>query len=328
MHSLQQINGEGKPSRARTITTAVVLVITFFITLTLVPQAQPVTLLDVLRIAIPAVIAGLFFLLFPKITLLSRELTQLFIKHVANEITSQISTFSASIPHRTRRDRKKRPGKQKFINPMILDTSAIIDGRIEYLLATGFIYGTFLVPNFILLELQAVADSTSTMKRQRGRRGLEVLESIKELAKRQGMFNLQVINDDPRRIKSIDEKLMKVAKRYHAAIVTCDYNLNKVATVSGIHVLNVNELVNAVKTVTIPGESLLVKVVQKGKEKEQGVGYLEDGTMVVIEDGQVYVGSIVSVKVARVIQTSAGRMIFGTIDATEASSQVSPRTTN
>lgn len=326
MQRLQQID-EPKPSRARAIITSIVLVITFVITLTLVPNTNPVTLIDVLRIAVPAVIAGLFFLLFPFIAQLSRELTGLFIKHVANEISSQISTIGAAIPHRKNTGRR-RAKRNQFVNPMVLDTSAIIDGRIEYLLATGFIFGTFVLPNFILLELQNVADSASTMKRQRGRRGLEVLESIRELSRRLGMFQLTVVEDDPKRIKSIDQKLIKVAKRYHASIVTCDYNLNKVAKVSGIHVLNVNELVNAVKTVTLPGESISVKVVQKGKEKEQGVGYLEDGTMVVVEDGQVYVGSTVSIRVARVIQTSAGRMIFGTVDGQDESSQMPPQTAN
>lgn len=326
MQRLHRID-EPKPSRARAIISSVVLLITFIVTLTLVPDTNPVTLIDVLRIAIPAIIAGIFFLLFPFIAQLSRELTGLFIKHVANEISSQISTIGSAIPHRKSTGRRKAK-KHQFVNPMVLDTSAIIDGRIEYLLATGFIYGTFILPNFILLELQNVADSASTMKRQRGRRGLEVLESIRELSRRLGMFQLTVVEDDPKRIKSIDQKLIKVAKRYRASIVTCDYNLNKVATVSGIHVLNVNELVNAVKTVTLPGESISVKVVQKGKEKEQGVGYLEDGTMVVVEDGQVYVGSTVSIRVARVIQTSAGRMIFGTVDGQDESSQMPPQTAN
>lgn len=326
LQQFEQNMEQPKSGRARAVVTSVVLVVTFIATLALVPDTSPVSLVDVLRIAIPALIAGCFFLLFPKIAQLSRELTNLFIKHVASELSSQISTIGAAIPHRS--SGKKRVKRQQFVNPMVLDTSAIIDGRIEYLLATGFIFGTFLLPNFILLELQNVADSASSMKRQRGRRGLEVLESIKELSRRLGMFSLTVVADDPKRIKSIDQKLVKVAKRYHASIVTCDYNLNKVATVSGIHVLNVNELVNAVKTVTLPGESISVKVVQRGKEKEQGVGYLEDGTMVVVEDGKVYVGSTISVRVARVIQTSAGRMIFATVDEEEATATVPPRTSN
>lgn len=301
-------------SRSRVVISGVVLLIAFFLAIFFIPSAEPLTTREVLRLAIPSIFAGLFFLFFPIIAKITQELTNLFIQRVALEITSQISDLGSSMTNRSRRKDKRR---EKYINPMLLDTSAIIDGRIEYLVSTGFVYGTFLVPQFILYELQTVADSASPMKRQRGRRGLEVLESIQRIAKQENTFSVVVVNEDPKRIKEIDEKLLRVAKRYKGAIVTCDYNLNKVAQVSGIRVLNVNDLVNAIKTVTLPGESLSIKVVQRGKEKEQGVGYLEDGTMVVIEDGQVYVGSEVKITVSRVLQTSAGRMIFGVVEQEE-----------
>ncbi len=304
---------ETNQQRPRLIATTIVLLVALVITIFVIPSSKPYTFIDGLRIAAPAILTGFFFLGFPKIAELSRELTALFISHVAKEIVTQVSGISFPLASRTNR-RNNRKGR--YTNPLVLDTSAIIDGRIEYILGTGFLFGTFLVPQFILLELQEVADSASAMKRQRGRRGLEILESIKALSKTQKAFSLVVVNDDPKRIKSIDEKLLKVAKHYHAAIVTCDYNLNKVATVSGVPVLNVNELVNAVKTVTLPGENVTVKVIQKGKDREQGVGYLEDGTMVVVEDGRLYIGSEVTAKVHRVIQTSAGRMFFAAVDST------------
>lgn len=304
------MENQNQVSKTRIITTTVVLLFAISIAVWLIPSDQPVTMLDILRVAVPFAIALLFFLFFDDIASLTQHLINAFVHRVAQELTTQMANFGAVMPRRSRSSRAKLT---KYQYPMVLDTSAIIDGRIEYILATGFISGTFLIPEFILTELQSVADSASALKRQRGRRGLEILESIRALAGQEKGFTLQVIPDNPKRIKAIDEKLLKVAKNYRAAVVTCDYNLNKVAKVFGIRVLNVNDLVNAVKTVTLPGETITVKLIQSGKEPEQGVGYLEDGTMIVVEDGNVYLGSEVKVAIHRVIQTSAGRMLFATV---------------
>lgn len=210
----------------------------------------------------------------------------------------------------TRMRRKKVKKKVKLTNPFFLDTSAIIDGRILDVGKLGFLWGTFIVPEFILRELKHIADNVDSLKRARGRHGLEVLAGLKKIkGVKLRIMNLEV--EDP----EIDEKLVKLAKAYRGRIITCDFNLNKKASVQGIQVLNVNELVNALKTKVLPGEELEVKIVEAGKEKGQGVGYLLDGTMIVVDKGENLVGEIVVVNVSRVFQTAAGRMIFTKIKA-------------
>jgi len=188
---------------------------------------------------------------------------------------------------------------------LVLDTSALIDGRIEDVLKTGFLPGELLLPDFVLNELQTIADSSNSLKRARGRRGLSILERIKKSRE-----DFKVCKTKFKSRKT-DENLIKLAQKRKAAIVTTDFNLNKVAKVSGVTVLNVNELANAVKTAVIPGEKLSIKVVTEGKEKDQGVGYLDDGTMVVVEEGRGLIGKKVDVIVSRLLQTEAGRLIFG-----------------
>lgn len=191
--------------------------------------------------------------------------------------------------------------------PKVLDTSAIIDGRIADICETGFLEGTILVPQFVLKELQYIADTPEPMRRARGRRGLDVLDKLQRGAK----VPVRIIEEDFLEIKEVDQKLIELARRKGAKIVTTDYNLNKVAKLHGIEVLNVNELVNALRPVVLPGETLKVQVIREGKEPEQGVGYLEDGTMVVIEDGKKSIGQEVEITVTSVLQTPSGRIIFG-----------------
>jgi len=190
--------------------------------------------------------------------------------------------------------------------PVLLDTSVIIDGRIADISQTGFIEGEMLVPRFVLTELQHIADSSDTLRRNRGRRGLEMLHRLQN----ESVTPVRVTDMDIEGVHEVDDKLVLLAKRLHCAIVTNDYNLNRVAELQGVRVLNINELANAVKALFIPGERISVKIVQEGKEIGQGVAYLDDGTMVVIEDGKPYLHQDMEVVVTKVLQTAAGRMLF------------------
>jgi uncharacterized protein YacL len=194
-------------------------------------------------------------------------------------------------------------------NTILLDTSVIIDGRIADISQTGFINGTLLVPRFILNELQHIADSSETLRRNRGRRGLDVLNRLKE-----SVVPVRITDMNVEGVRDADDKLIILAKQLRCPILTTDYNLNKVAGLQGITVLNINDLANAVKAVLLPGESLTVKVIQEGREPGQGVGYLDDGTMVVVEDGKRLISQLVDVTVTKVLQTAAGRMIFARQD--------------
>lgn len=190
--------------------------------------------------------------------------------------------------------------------PKVLDTSVIIDGRILDICETGFIEGTLIIPNFVLDELRHISDSSDSLKRIRGRRGLDILNKIqKELS-----IETQIWEGDFPDIAEVDSKLLKLTQTLNGKVITNDYNLNKVAEVQGVPVLNINELSNAIKPVVVSGEEMEVEVVKDGKEASQGVGYLDDGTMIVIEDGKKYVGNIITVVVTSVLQTAAGRMIF------------------
>ncbi len=191
-------------------------------------------------------------------------------------------------------------------NVILLDTSVIIDGRITDISKTGFIRATLLVPSFILLELQHVADSADALRRNRGRRGLEVLSILQN----EPSIPIRITDMDISEVREADSKLIALARELNCPIMTNDYNLNRVAELQGITVLNINELANAVKALYLPGETLVVKIIQDGKEYGQGVGYLEDGTMVVVEDGRVHMNQTQDVTVTKVLQTTAGRMIF------------------
>jgi uncharacterized protein YacL len=189
----------------------------------------------------------------------------------------------------------------------LVDTSVIIDGRILDICHSGFMEGTLLVPRFVLTELQHIADSSEVLRRAKGRRGLDIL---KELQDGDAKVTLEIIEDDPKDIPDVDSKLVKLALNFNAKILTNDFNLNKVAQIEGIQVLNVNDLANALKPALLPDETMELKIIKEGKEASQGVGYLDDGTMVVVDNGSRHVGSTVEVTVTSVLQTAAGRMIF------------------
>lgn len=197
-------------------------------------------------------------------------------------------------------------GTLKPANTKVLDTSCIIDGRIEALLETGFLEGQILVPQFVLQELQQVADASKDQKRVRGRRGLEILNRIKKDYPERILIHPVDYDDIP----TVDAKLVRFAQEINGTLLTNDYNLSKVATLQKVPVLNVNDLVNAVRSTYLPGDNLDLKILKEGKEPSQGVGYLDDGTMVVVEEGSSYVGGEVRVVVTSALQTSAGRMIF------------------
>lgn len=211
---------------------------------------------------------------------------------------------------RKERGRKQAQEQETYdaneLKPKILDTSVIIDGRIADICQTKFLEGTIIIPQFILEELQHIADSSDVLKRNRGRRGLDILNRIqKELE-----IEVEIYEGDFEDIQEVDSKLVKLAKLINGVVVTNDFNLNKVCDFQGVQVLNINDLANAVKPVVLPGEELVVQVIKDGKEQKQGIAYLDDGTMIVVEDGRDYIGKRIEVLITSVLQTSAGRMIF------------------
>lgn len=212
-----------------------------------------------------------------------------------------VSVFSKS-----KNSQSEKTGHRSFEEHKILDTSVIIDGRIADICKTGFIEGTLVIPEFVLEELQHIADSSDLLKRNRGRRGLDILNKIqKELE-----VKVLIYEGDFEEISEVDSKLVRLAKVLQGKVITNDFNLNKVCELQGVSVLNINDLANAVKPVVLPGEEILVQVIKDGKEHGQGVAYLDDGTMIVVEGGRDFIGTTLEVMVTSVLQTSAGRMIF------------------
>lgn len=197
--------------------------------------------------------------------------------------------------------------KNVKIDYRILDTSVIIDGRIADVAETGFLGGTLIIPHFILAELQQVADSPDSSKRQRGRRGLDMLQRLRNNSK----LDVQIVETDFPAVKEVDLKLIELGKQLDAVIVTNDFNLNKVSQLRGVSVLNINELANALKPVVLPGEAMRVFILKEGKEYNQGVAYLDDGTMVVVDNARRLIGKTADIAVTSVLQTTAGKMIFG-----------------
>ena len=200
--------------------------------------------------------------------------------------------------------------KQHKKSYKILDTSVIIDGRIADIAETGFLDGIVVIPQFVLRELQLVADSGDSLKRNRGRRGLDILQRLQKVASLQ----IQIIEDDFPGIREVDLKLIELAKVYEGKIITNDFNLNKIAQLQGVAVLNINELANALKPIVLPGEAMKVFILKEGKEYNQGVAYLDDGTMVVVDNARKMIGKTIDVSVTSVLQTTAGKMIFGKWD--------------
>jgi uncharacterized protein YacL len=193
---------------------------------------------------------------------------------------------------------------------ILLDTSVIIDGRISDIARTGFLAGTLLIPRFVLNELQYIADSPDSLRRQRGRRGMEVLGQLQK----DSAVPVRISDIDVEGVREVDDKLVVLARQLRSPILTNDYNLNRVAELQGVAVLNVNELANAVKSVFLPGEAISVNIIQEGREAGQGIAYLDDGTMVVVEDGRERINTRTNVTVTKVLQTAAGRMIFARIN--------------
>jgi uncharacterized protein YacL len=204
--------------------------------------------------------------------------------------------------------------KQSKKSYKILDTSVIIDGRIADIAETGFLDGVIVTPQFVLRELQLVADSADSLKRNRGRRGLDILQRLQKVANLQ----IQIVEDDFPAVREVDLKLIELAKLYEGKIITNDFNLNKVAQLQGVEVLNINELANSLKPIVLPGETMRVFILKEGKEYNQGVAYLDDGTMVVVNDAQQKIGEHVRVQVHNVVQTGAGVIIFADIKAEAA----------
>ena len=229
--------------------------------------------------------------------------------HMAISKQSEIAEWIRLSP-----GKNARPAENEdIVKGKLLDTSVIIDGRVADIRKTGFLEGEVIVPVFVLEELQKIADSADLLKRNRGRRGLDILNKMRKTRK----DNVIIVTDDFDDITEVDSKLMRLAQRKGYQIITNDYNLNKVAELREIEVLNINDLANALKPVVIPGEKLFVQLVKRGKEPGQGVAYLDDGTMIVVEHGVQSIGKEVAVVIASVLQTSAGRMIFAELEAPE-----------
>jgi len=213
------------------------------------------------------------------------------------DFANSFKNVSSKMPTRAKAETERR---------VLVDTSAIIDGRIADIAKTGFLGATLIVPRFVLNELQFVSDSADSLRRQRGRRGLDVLSELQDSKE----VNVIISDMDVEGVREVDERLVLLARQMTCPILTNDYNLNRVAELQGVKVLNINDLANAVKVIILPGENFQIEVIQEGKEYNQGVGYLDDGTMVVIENGQRNINKQIEVTVTKILQTSAGRMIF------------------
>lgn len=273
----------------------------------LIPQvglANP----TLVKVAVTVLAAWIGFIVFPDVArsvrILTLTMTNFLLHRFSQEVLNQLMRFpKARIPFV--HNPTPQVGQVNITRPMILDTSAIIDGRVLDVAKTGFISGLVLIPRFVLTELQQVADSKDDLKRQRGRKGFDILEDLKKIK------GIRVeIWDKEQTGKTVDEKLLNLSKSLNGKIITCDYNLNKIAKISGSFVLNVNDLANSVKTIALPGEFLDIRIVHLGKDPSQGIGYLPDGTMVVVADASNKIKESISVEVTKIIQIPAGRMIF------------------
>lgn len=291
---------------------ATVFALTAFIFSEVIPDVPPFSRI-VLRLAVTVWFGLLGFGVFPdlakRVTVYTISFMNQITEKVTSEVMNQIVRISNTSQQQPLRVAMTAPGPamtgMTVQSPFIMDTSAIIDGRILDIAKLNFLNGLILVPSFVLEELQQVADSSDYLKRNRGRRGFEIVEEMKTVK------NIKVeIWDRGMAGKQVDERLIKLAKSLHGKIITTDFNLNKVATLSNVIVLNVNDLANAVKLHALPGEEIEVKIIHLGKDPKQGIGYFPDGTMIVVEDGADLVGKQVKTEVTRVLQVAAGRMVF------------------
>lgn len=237
---------------------------------------------------------------------------------VGNKKLSEIFSYSLAAKRQALRPAEENPyggynmkDRRKAAIPKILDTSVIVDGRIAEIMKTGFLEGPVVIPEFVLVELRHIADSSDALKRNRGRRGLDILNKIQE------EYGIEIYNTDSEKalkdIPEVDVKLLKLAQIMKGKVVTNDFNLNKVSTIKGVPVLNINELANAMKPMVIPGEVMTVTLIKQGKDPNQAIAYLDDGTMIVVEDGRKMIGKTIDINVTSVLQTAAGRMIFGKV---------------
>lgn len=254
--------------------------------------------------------AAVGFLIFPdiakSITITTKTTFNFIIHRLSSEVSNQMVRLSRGPGQPNPQQVQSQLGSVSITRPLILDTSAIIDGRILDIAKVGFMSGLILIPKYVLLELQQVSDSSDDLKRARGRRGFEVVEELKKIK------GLKVeVWDKEQTGKSVDDKILNLAKGVFGKIITTDFNLNKLASISNVAVLNVNDLANAVKTISLPGEEFKVKIVHIGKDPNQGIGYLEDGTMIVVQNAADKLGQTLKVEVSKSIQIPAGRMIFG-----------------
>ncbi|MBI5452926.1 hypothetical protein HY945_05695 [Candidatus Gottesmanbacteria bacterium] len=226
---------------------------------------------------------------------------------IADEVSRTLmSRLPGMLVHKRR---KKKQKKLKIENGIFLDTSAIIDGRIFDLIYLGLMTGIIVIPASILLELKRIADSQDTIKRERGRKGLEALEKLKKTKK----MKVMILSEHEEKIfngQQVDEKLIKMSKMHKGKVITCDYNLEKKATIENVTAININALANCLKVIAVPGDSMHIKISHVGKDPSQGVGYLDDGTMLVVESGSHFIGKELDVVVARVIQTASGKILF------------------
>jgi len=229
----------------------------------------------------------------------------------ASMAARKLAAVKAAAAEENPYDYNPKDSKKKGTIPKILDTSVIIDGRIVEIMKTGFLEGPIVIPEFVLVELRHIADSSDALKRVRGRRGLDILNKIQE------DYGIEIYNTDSEKalkeIPEVDVKLLKLAQIMKGKVVTNDFNLNKVAGIKGVPVLNINELANAMKPMVIPGEVMTVTLIKQGKEAGQAIAYLDDGTMIVVEDGRRRIGQTLDINVTSVLQTAAGRMIFGKV---------------
>ena len=294
---------------------AVFFIVGFNFSNTLFFHQNPLFGVPFLAEVLISITLGMFgFHTVPILAILVKDWIEKLVTKTISEIVGNFWDQQSKRMEESRRNKQKRKKedieqklKEVVKGGVLIDTSVLIDGRIVDIIKTGFFDEKVLVTQSVMDELHLISDSENNLKRQRGRRGLVVLDDLKKVV------NVVFVDDYILKGDGVDKQLVKLSRKYNAKLMTLDFNLNKLATVSGVSVLNLNELVNAVKAVVLPGEKLKIKIVQKGKEKEQGVGYLPDGTMVVVEGAKDKENEEVEAEITRVIQTQAGKMVFGII---------------
>ncbi|MBE6037833.1 MAG: TRAM domain-containing protein [Anaerofustis stercorihominis] len=290
------------------ITFIVALILSLVVASLIANPILKIDMSDLLKVLLVIAIYGILIYISFVISAVKYADIEGYFRNMLSRDKSQSNDMTATSRFRVSTRRNQNAPSQGQGVPKVLDTSVIIDGRILDILRTGFVDGPIIIPTFVLEELQYIADSADSIKRNRGRRGLDILNQIKALP-----IEVVVTQKDYDDITEVDSKLLRMATEMKGRIITNDYNLNKVAEVQGVKVLNTNDLTNAVKTVVLAGENMNVTVLKEGKEFNQGVAYLDDGTMIVIEEGRKHIGKTVEVQVTSVLQTSAGRMIFAKV---------------